>query len=280
MQACGDAHLLNFGGFATPERNIVFDINDLDETLPAPWEWDVKRLTASIVIAGQYLRLTESEAAQAARRRCGRIANAWPTTPPCARWRSGTTDRSSIALLHGPAERTAGGAREAAGREGGGKSSPEFVFPKLVEHRGVEPRFKDDPPLIFHPTAELAPGVTTAFREPFARYRASLPDHVRVLLDRYHLCDFAIKVVGIGSVGTMCAVGLLIAADDDPLFLQVKEARKLRCSNRMRARACYQNQGQRVVVRPAPHAVRQRHFPRVDDGREWPRLSTCASSAT
>jgi len=66
VQACGDAHLLNFGGFATPERNIVFDINDLDETLPAPWEWDVKRLTASIVIAGQYLRLSETDSARAA----------------------------------------------------------------------------------------------------------------------------------------------------------------------------------------------------------------------
>ena len=120
------------------------------------------------------------------------------------------------------------------------------MFPKLVEHRGAEPRFRDDPPLIFHPSAELAPGVTTAFREPFARYRASLPDHVRVLLDRYRLCDLAVKVVGIGSVGTVCAVGLLIAAEDDPLFLQVKEARAS-VLEPYAGKSVYPNQGQRVV---------------------------------
>jgi hypothetical protein len=126
------------------------------------------------------------------------------------------------------------------------KSSPEFVFPKLVEHRGAEPRFKDDPPLIFHPSEELAPGVTKGFREPVARYRASLPDHVRVLLDHYHLCDIAIKVVGIGSVGTMCGVGLFIAAENDPLFLQIKEARAS-VLEPYAGKSEYKNHGQRVV---------------------------------
>jgi uncharacterized protein (DUF2252 family) len=120
------------------------------------------------------------------------------------------------------------------------------VFPKLVEHRGSEPRFKEDPPLIFHPSAQMAPGVATAFRAPLERYHASLPDHVRVLFDRYHLCDMAVKVVGIGSVGTMCAVGLWIAAEDDPLFLQVKEARAS-VLEPYAGKSIYENHGQRVV---------------------------------
>jgi uncharacterized protein (DUF2252 family) len=245
VQACGDAHLLNFGGFATPERQIVFDINDLDETLPAPWEWDVKRLTASVVIAGQYLRLTETESARAAeatvrsyRQRMAdyssmRALEVWYDTIGIDDVMEVLDDRAREVVKQ----------RLAKAEE---KSSPEFVFPKLVEHRGSEPRFKEDPPLIFHPSAEMAPGVATAFRAPLERYRASLPDHVRVLFDRYHLCDMAVKVVGIGSVGTMCAVGLWIAAEDDPLFLQVKEARAS-VLEPYAGKSIYENHGQRVV---------------------------------
>jgi uncharacterized protein (DUF2252 family) len=245
VQACGDAHLLNFGGFATPERQIVFDINDLDETLPAPWEWDVKRLAASVVIAGQYLRLTETESARAAeatvrsyRQRMAdyssmRALEVWYDTIGIDDVMEVLDDRAREVVKQ----------RLAKAEE---KSSPEFVFPKLVEHRGSEPRFKEDPPLIFHPSAEMAPGVATAFRAPLERYRASLPDHVRVLFDRYHLCDMAVKVVGIGSVGTMCAVGLWIAAEDDPLFLQVKEARAS-VLEPYAGKSIYENHGQRVV---------------------------------
>jgi len=245
VQACGDAHLLNFGGFATPERQIVFDINDLDETLPAPWEWDVKRLTASVVIAGQYLRLTETESAQAAE-------------ATVQAYREHMNDYSSMRALEVWYDKIGvEDAMEAVDEERREamkqrveketeKSAPEFAFPKLVEHRGAEPRFKDDPPLIFHPSVELAPGVETEFREPMARYRASLPDHIRVLFDRYRLCDVAIKVVGIGSVGTMCGIGLYIAAEDDPLFLQYKEARPS-VLEPYAGKGVYEHQGQRVV---------------------------------
>jgi uncharacterized protein (DUF2252 family) len=245
VQACGDAHLLNFGGFATPERNIVFDINDLDETLPAPWEWDIKRLAASIVIAGRYLRFSETAAARAAEASVRsyrehmadysskRALEVWYET-------IGVDDVLGLAQ-----ERQRENIKKRVERAEE-KSSPEFVFPKLVEHRGSEPRLKDDPPLIFHPSEEMAPAVRSGFREPLARYRASLPDHVRVLFDRYHLCDYAIKVVGIGSVGTMCGVGLFIAAEDDPLFLQVKEA-KASVLEPYAGKSVYENHGQRVV---------------------------------
>ena len=157
VQACGDAHLLNFGGFATPERQIVFDINDLDETLPAPWEWDVKRLTASVVIAGQYLRLSETESARAAE-------------ATVRAYRQHMDDYSSMRMLEvwydtigvdDVAE--AFDAMKQLVEKAEEKSSPEFVFPKLVEHRGAEPRFKDDPPLVFHPSADIFPALSMAF---------------------------------------------------------------------------------------------------------------------
>lgn len=245
VQACGDAHLLNFGAFATPERNVVFDINDLDETLPAPWEWDVKRLTASVVIAGRYLRLSETESARAAeatvRAYREHMAN-YSSKRALEVWYETIGIDDVMEVVDAPNRERVKKRVDLATE----KSSPEFVFPKLVEHRGAEPRFKDDPPLIFHPSADQAPGVTSGFREPVARYRASLPDHVRVLFDRYRLCDIAVKVVGIGSIGTMCAVGLWIAAEDDPLFLQIKEARAS-VLEPYAGKSIYPNHGQRVV---------------------------------
>ncbi|MBS0560516.1 MAG: DUF2252 domain-containing protein [Proteobacteria bacterium] len=245
VQACGDAHLLNFGGFATPERNVAFDINDLDETLPAPWEWDVKRLTASIVIAARYLRLSETDAARAARatvRSYSEHMADYSAKRALEVWYESVAIEDVMEVM-GDGARDRVKKRVETAEE---KSAPEFVFPKLVEHRGTEPRLKDDPPLIFHPSEELAPGITTGFREPLARYRASLPDHVRVLLDRYRLCDAAVKVVGIGSVGTLCCIGLWIAADDDPLFLQIKEARPS-VLEPYAGKSVYPNHGQRVV---------------------------------
>ena len=245
VQACGDAHLLNFGGFATPERQIVFDINDLDETLPAPWEWDIKRLAASVVIAGRYLRLSETEVARAAeatvRAYREHMAN-YSAKRAIEVWYE-TISADDVLEMVDERRKDIMKKRLETAEE---KSTPEFVFPKLIEHRGTEPRFKDDPPLIFHPTAEQAPGVTTGFREPLAGYRESLPDHVRILFDRYRLCDVALKVVGIGSVGTWCGVGLFIAADDDPLVLQVKEA-KASVLEAYAGKSLYENHGQRVV---------------------------------
>ena len=247
VQACGDAHLLNFGGFATPERNIIFDINDFDETLPAPWEWDVKRLTASVVVAARHLRLAESEAAKAAtdavcsyRERMANYASmraleVWYDKIDLERFaREMPNDEYRDRL-----ERRVQRARE--------KCAPEELFPKLVEHCGSLPRIKDDPPLIFHPTEEQAPGLKSGYAEAIACYRESLPEHVRVLFDRFYLCDLAIKAVGVGSVGTWCAVGLFMAAEDDPIFLQVKEARAS-VLEPYAGRSQYRNHGERVVA--------------------------------
>jgi uncharacterized protein (DUF2252 family) len=251
VQACGDAHLMNFGAFATPERNIVFDINDLDETLPAPFEWDLKRLAASIVIAAQHLDLPDSDAARVA-------------TDLVCEYRERMTDYASMRALEvwydkvdmqrfedrsaDPAVRKATRKRieqrlEAEKR----KTVPDHLYPKLVSTEGAQPRIKDEPPLIFHPSAELAPGVTSGYAQAFAAYRETLPEHTRTLFDRYHFFDLAFKVVGVGSVGTVCAVALFLAADDDPLFLQIKEARAS-VLEPYAGKSLHANHGQRVIA--------------------------------
>lgn len=247
VQTCGDAHLSNFGGFATPERRIVFDINDFDETLPAPWEWDLKRLAASIVVAGRQIRLAESDAARAARATVRsyreRMAN-YAAMRALEVWYDTIDVDRFLKAVDSTAKRQRIRERLEQVQE---KNVPEFLFPKLAEHRGTMPRIKDDPPLIFHPTVEQAPGLETGYRAGFARYRESLSEHVRTLFDRYQFCDLAMKVVGVGSVGTMCAVALFMATDDDPIFLQVKEATRS-VLEPYAGKCLHASHGQRVVV--------------------------------
>ena len=250
VQACGDAHLMNFGGFATPERNIVFDINDLDETLPAPWEWDLKRLAASLVIAAQHIGLADSDGARAAgdsacayRERMAdyssmRALDVWYDRIDVQRYEDRTGDPKVIAEARKRMDRNL--------REARRKSVPEHLFPRLVELKGDQHRIKDEPPLIFHPDEKLTPGIRDNFGSALATYRESLPEHVRVLFDRYQYCDMAVKVVGVGSVGTMCAVGLFMANEHDPLFLQVKEARAS-VLEPYAGKSLHANHGQRVV---------------------------------
>lgn len=247
VQACGDAHLANFGAFATPERRVIFDINDFDETLPAPWEWDLKRLAASIILAGRHIRLPESDSERAAQATVRsyrehmadysglRALEVWYDTIDIDRFLSEVTEEVRRAGIE---------QRLAAVRK---KNTPEFLFPKLAEVRGATPRILDDPPLIFHPTAEQAPGLESRYQAAIAQYRENLPEHVRTLLDRFHFSDLAIKAVGVGSVGTRCAVALFMADDDDPLFLQVKEAV---CSvlEPYAGKSLHASHGERVVV--------------------------------
>jgi uncharacterized protein (DUF2252 family) len=227
VQGCGDAHLMNFGGFATPERNVIFDINDLDETLPAPWEWDLKRLATSAVIAAQDLRFSGSDA--------GRVAN-----DVAREYRERSADYSAMRVLdvwydkidlqHYEDRRDAPEQQEEVRRRAAGrieaeqrKTAPEHLFPKLATVEGASLRIRDEPPLIFHPTGDLASG--SHYEKAISTYRESLPEHTRVMFDRFRFLDLALKVVGVGSVGLRSAVALFMADDDDPLFLQIKEAR-------------------------------------------------------
>jgi uncharacterized protein (DUF2252 family) len=251
VQACGDAHMMNFGGFATPERNVIFDINDFDETLPAPWEWDVKRLAASVVIAGRHLQLGESDAAKAA---TDTVCSYRERMANYASMRALDVWYDRIDLETVAKEMPSGEVRERLEKkmdrrveQARKKSAPDQLFPKLVEHHGALPRIKDEPPLIFHPTAEQAPGLKSGYAEGLASYRASLPEHIRVLFDRFHLCDLAIKAVGVGSVGTWCSVGLFMAADDDPIFLQIKQA-GASVLEPYAGKSLHENHGERVVA--------------------------------
>jgi uncharacterized protein (DUF2252 family) len=225
VQACGDCHLLNFGAFATPERRMVFDINDFDETLPAPWEWDLKRLATSFVLACRDNRLREDvgrDAAEACVRSYRehiaefsrmRVLDVWYARIDLDRIDSLIGDRGSKRRDPKRSDKDRGdGGREQAG-------------PQLAISEDGDVVIKEDPRRIYHLPGDLHDQFSKAVLAALARYRASLEEERRALLDHFRIRDVALKVVGIGSVGTRCGVVLLMAGEDDPLFLQVKEAR-------------------------------------------------------
>jgi len=225
VQACGDCHLLNFGGFATPERHIVFDINDFDETLPAPWEWDVKRLAASFVVGGLHNGFAKAEARDVAARVVANYRehmHRYAQMGVLQRWYERIDTDDLVATLRRKKWKQFVRAQvdKAVSRD-----VLEIDFPKLATTEGGEVRIKDNPPLIFHQTELGAQEYDRVVRAAFRRYRATLTDERKALLDQYEVKDIAAKVVGVGSVGTRCGILLLMAGSNDPLFLQVKEAR-------------------------------------------------------
>jgi uncharacterized protein (DUF2252 family) len=246
VQACGDAHLLNFGDFATPERRVVFDINDLDETLPAPWEWDVKRLAASFVLAcrnnGFSERCARDAAVACVRSYRERMAE-YSHMPVLEVWYASIEVEKILPTLKDKEAVRRHRKRIAAARA---RNVLEHDFPKLATRAGQAPTIKDNPPLIYHPSREGEEDLLARARAAWAGYRESLQDDRRVLIDRYELKDIAIKVVGVGSVGTYCTVILLMASEHDPLFLQVKEARPS-VLEAYAGKSIYANHGQRVV---------------------------------
>ncbi len=222
VQASGDCHLLNFGEFATPERHLTFDLNDFDETLQAPWEWDIKRLAASVAIAGREIGLGD-EKGRAVVARCARA------------YREAMADFAQMRALdvwyaHLDANALVRLAKRHSAKRLFRKAAKQarahtvnHVFPRLTEITNGRCRILDEPPRVFH--ALRGSSFKPEPRSFLAAYRETLPAERRVLLDRYHFVDAAMKVVGVGSVGTRCYVALLLAADDDPLLLQIKEAR-------------------------------------------------------
>ena len=245
VQCCGDAHLCNFGGFATPERKIIFSTNDLDETLPGPWEWDVKRLAASFVVGCRDKGINDSVAREIA--------------ATCVRtYRESMSEFSQMKTLElwyrslGAEELIADLPPEYRKRvikrieKEQAKSRGEELFPKLVEHQGEKPIIKDELPTIFHAPGHSPGEVQQILLDAFNGYRQTLPHSYQSLLDRYEIKDAAIKVVGVGSVGTVCWVFLLMAGEGDPLFLQVKEARPSVLEPYAGA-SVFPNHGQRIV---------------------------------
>jgi uncharacterized protein (DUF2252 family) len=247
VQACGDCHLMNFGAFATPERQLIFDINDFDETLPAPWEWDLKRLAASFAVAGKYINLNDRDsrtASEFAVRSYRKSIAKYSKMRVLDIWYDHVDIEQLIKGLPDPEWQRRWRQRIAKERA---RSVIEHDFPKLAAHKGKKPRIKDNPPLIYHlpdeGDSEYHKSATAAHYE----YLESLAPHYRAIIERYKLADIAVKVVGVGSVGTLCMIALLMASDDDPLFLQIKEASSSVLEPYAGASE-YPNHGQRVVV--------------------------------
>lgn len=246
VQACGDCHLLNFGGFATPERRILMDINDMDETLPAPWEWDVQRLAASFVLAARSLGQSEQAARAAAQmsvRSYRERMRAYSETDVLDIWYAWIDDSMIEQML--PQDRRDAFRKRIA--KATRQSSSELVFPKLVDGSGTErARIRDMPPTIFHIHDTSTTEHLRHFEGPLAAYRETLAEDRRHLFDRYELVDVAVKVVGIGSVGTACFVGLFQSMAGKPLFLQMKEA-NASVLEAFAGRSVHPNHGERVV---------------------------------
>lgn len=243
VQACGDCHLLNFGGFATPERNLIFDLNDFDETLRAPWEWDVKRLVTSIIAAGRDIRLTDGdcyEAALAAARAYRLSIADYGQMRTLDVWYA-RFDAQTL-IDHAPDAETQQHWLQMANKAS--TRTIEQAFLQLTEIVDGERRFIDTPPLLYH--LRNHDEYFEEIEVLFEQYRDTLQYDRQFLLDRYRLVDVAIKVVGVGSVGTHCGVALLLADDNDPLILQYKEARPSVLEPYVSDKI-YEHNGQRIV---------------------------------
>lgn len=221
VQLCGDAHLLNFGLYASPERALLFDLNDFDETFPGPFEWDVKRLAASIAVAARENGHSEAKAHRAAREATAAYRTAMRRLArmgELAVWYESVDADSLLPLVRSDRHRR----RVESSLTRARRRTSLQALGKLTEIVDGRHRIITDPPLL-EPAG--APD-TAGLRKIFSDYRSTLSEERRLLLDRYRFVDAARKVVGVGSVGTRCFIVLLAGRDaDDPLFLQIKEAR-------------------------------------------------------
>jgi uncharacterized protein (DUF2252 family) len=253
VQASGDAHLSNFGLFGSPERTLVFDTNDFDETLPGPWEWDIKRLAASMVVSGRangFGAAKNREAAMTAVRGYRLWIDRYARMRLLDVWYASitATDLQEAAVATGLLTGRSGAARrqvlEAVFTKARAKDGLR-AFESLTGVVGGRRAILDDPPAITHLPPDLGEGALEQF---FEAYRATLAENRREFLERYRFVDAALKVVGVGSVGTRCAIVVLEGRDaSDPLILQVKEATSSVMEPFLPASA-HANHGERVVV--------------------------------
>jgi uncharacterized protein (DUF2252 family) len=278
-QLCGDAHLSNFGVFGSPERTLLFDVNDFDETLPGPWEWDVKRLAASFVVASRHAGFSPAvgrEAVLAAVESYRSRMSEYADLRDLDVWYSRVTADDVMTMLTTDRMRaqTKKGLAKARSRDS------IRAFAKLTTTVDGRPRIIDDPPLLVRVELDLVRDVEGLFR----RYRRTLQDDRRLLLERYQLIDLAHKVVGVGSVGTRCFIALLTGRDDaDPLFLQIKEAESSVLERHL-PNSRFSNHAQRVVAGQRLMQAASDIFLgwiRADDGRDyyWRQLHDMKGSA-
>jgi uncharacterized protein (DUF2252 family) len=254
VQLCGDAHLSNVGGYASPDRQLVVDLNDFDETLPGPWEWDVKRMMASLAIACRDRGFDDHERAAVVRGAAGAYRTGmrhFASIGSLQLWYARMTVDDIRARWAGDIDKKSARAFDRNVEKAMGKDSARATA-KLTRVEGGHPRIAADPPLIVPVRDLLGSQDARAFEaiveQTLRSYRASLSVGRRHLLERYRFVDAARKVVGVGSVGTRAWVVLMLGiVDDEPLMLQLKEARPSVLAD-FAGRSRYDNEGQRVVV--------------------------------
>jgi uncharacterized protein (DUF2252 family) len=243
VQIGGDAHLMNFGLYASPERRLLFDLNDFDETLPGPWEWDLKRLAASCVVAGRSHNMREQDAVEAARA-CGRSyrerMQEYSTMPLLDIYYSHVSERTALTVFHGDSRK----AMAKAFTKGQRRDRLRDLSKLAKERRDGTLHIVNDPPRVRHVKDDMQ---GLALRRFLSGYYNTLQDDRRALIERYRFVDFALKVVGVGSVGTRCYIVLFDGSHSgDPMFLQVKEA-QASVLERHLCPSRYHNHGRRVV---------------------------------
>ena len=253
-QLCGDAHLSNFGVFGSPERHMIFSVNDFDETLPGPWEWDVKRLVASLAVAGRDNGFTAAERRKillAGAREYRTGITRFAGMPNMAVWYAHLDIEAYLDQLRPQLEAKRVKNVESTLAKARTRDSVQ-AFAKFATEVDGEPRIVSDPPLIV-PIEELLPDadrkeVINELAMLLRTYGKTMESDKRHLLEQYRFVHLARKVVGVGSVGTRAWIGLLLGRDgQDPLFLQMKEAQESVLA-RFAGRSQYANQGQRVVA--------------------------------
>jgi uncharacterized protein (DUF2252 family) len=255
VQACGDAHLSNFGIFGSAERRLVFDINDFDETLPGPWEWDVKRLAASLEVAARGNGFTDKQRREIVAATVARYRTAmrdFAGMNNLGVWYARADVEDARAELNSQLKARQRKAFDAGMAKARSRDSMQAVA-KLTRTVDGRPRILSDPPVLV-PIDELLPeeadraSLRAQLTDLIGKYRRTLETDRRFLLEQFEFCDMAHKVVGVGSVGTRCWIILMLGRDDsDPLFLQAKEAQASVLSRFVGA-SKYTNQGQRAVA--------------------------------
>jgi len=254
VQCCGDAHLSNFGVFGSPERRLVFDVNDFDETLPGPWEWDVKRLAASMLIAARDSGFRAKRQERIVLDTVGAYRTAMASFAGMTNlqvWYA-HLDTENVLEEYGSQFKSKVVKQTKKALAKARTKDSIKAFSKLTHLVDGQPRIIDEPPLIV-PLERLSPGedrdeLFERLHELLSGYRETLEFDRRVLLEQFQLTDFAGKVVGVGSVGTRAWIALLLGRDgQDPLFLQIKEAAASVLEEPLGASE-FSNHGERVVV--------------------------------
>ncbi len=249
-QICGDGHLANFGSYGSPDRRQVFDVNDFDETLPGPWEWDLKRLAASVVLAGRDNEFDDEDIGTATLRSVAGYRQAMSKFAE-ARTLDIWYSQLSLEQIAGAAPTKQDHKRVKKGAKKARSKDSLKALSKLAEKVNGIYRIKSEPPLLI-PLRELESSkdpdeMRAAVDDSLSSYRSTLTESRRLLFDRFTLVDIALKVVGVGSVGTRCMIVLFQGRDDDdPLFLQIKEATSSVLEDHL-PKSHYHEHGKRVV---------------------------------